>query len=140
DKPLAVDPSAAVSDEVLGQYMDTDPRFKKTWLRQREDLKDQSQSGYDLALANFGFEKGLSQGQVVELIIHHRRIHSQRPRTRLDYFQRTIAKAFRRNEDNTPGNSFAVPAQESGQPAPQRLDTATARALLCEHISNAIGV
>jgi hypothetical protein len=134
DKPWAVDPSATVSDEVLGRYMETDPRFKKTWLRQRDDLKDQSQSGYDLALANFGFENGLSEEQVVELIIHHRRIHSQRPRTRLDYFQRTIAKAFRRNED------VAAPAEVPGQPAPQRPDTATARALLCEQISNAIGV
>jgi hypothetical protein len=134
DKPLAVDPSATVSDELLGRYMDSDPRFKKTWLRQREDLKDQSQSGYDLALANFGFENGLSEEQVVELIIHHRRIHSQRPRTRLDYFQRTIAKAFRRNED------IAAPVEVPGQPAPQRPDTATARALLCEQISNAIGV
>lgn len=141
DKPLALDPSAAVSDEVLGRYMDTDPRFKKTWLRQREDLKDQSQSGYDLALANFGFEKGLSEEQVVELIIHHRRIHSQRPRTRLDYFQRTIAKAFRRNENSDPTNAFDAPVQEAGQPGPQqRPDSATARALLCEQISNAIGV
>ncbi|MBI4903357.1 MAG: hypothetical protein HY820_06970 [Acidobacteria bacterium] len=134
DKPWAVDPSATVSDELLGRYMERDPRFKKTWRRQREDLKDQSQSGYDLALANFGFENGLSEEQVVELIIHHRRIHSQRPRTRLDYFQRTIAKAFRRNED------IAAPAEVPGQPAPQRPDTATARALLCEQISNAIGV
>lgn len=139
DKPLAVDPSATVSDELLGKYMESDPRFKKTWLRQREDLKDQSQSGYDLALANFGFEKGLPEEQVVELIVHHRRIHSQRPRTRLDYFQRTIAKAFKRNADDTPSNSFSVPAQGTGQPGP-RPDTATARALLCEHISNAIGV
>lgn len=134
DKPLAVDPSATVPDELLGKYMESDPRFKKTWLRQRDDLKDQSQSGYDMALANFGFENGLSEEQVVELIIHHRRIHGQRPRTRLDYFQRTIAKAFRRNED------IAAPAEVPGQPAPQRPDTATARALLCEQISNAIGV
>jgi hypothetical protein len=136
DKLLAVDPSATVSDEVLGRYMETDPRFRRIWLRQREDLKDQSQSGYDLALANFGFENGLSEEQVVELIIHHRRIHSQRPRTRLEYFQRTIAKAFKRKE----GTSLAGPFQETGQPATPRPDTATARALLCEQISNAIGV
>jgi putative DNA primase/helicase len=33
DKPLAVDPSATVSDELLRRYTETDPRFKKTWLR-----------------------------------------------------------------------------------------------------------
>lgn len=122
DKHLSIDPSSAIADDLLNQYMAADSRFRSTWLRQREDLKDQSQSGYDLALANFGFEQGLSEQQVVELIIHHRRIHSQRFRTRLDYFQRTIAKAFRRNEDNTPGNSFDVPAQEAGQTATQRPD------------------
>lgn len=141
DKPLAIDPSATVPEDLLGRYMETDPRFKKTWLRQREDLKDQSQSGYDLALANFGFEAGLSEQQVVELIIHHRRIHGQRPRTRLDYFQRTIAKAFKRNENTTPTKSFEAPVEEPGQPSPQtKPDSATARALLCEQISNAIGV
>jgi hypothetical protein len=141
DKALAIDPSAAVSDELLGRYMDTDPRFKKTWLRQRTDLKDQSQSGYDLALANFGFESGLSEEQVVELIIHHRRIHSQRPRTRLEYFQRTIAKAFKRKENATLANPFDAPGQQPGPTPPQaKPDCATARALLCEQISNAIGV
>ncbi len=54
DKPLTIDPSATVPEDFLGRCMDTDPRFQKTWLRQRDDLKDQSQSGYDLALANFG--------------------------------------------------------------------------------------
>jgi hypothetical protein len=126
----------------------TDPRFKKTWLHQREDLKDQSQSGYDLALANFGFEVGLSEQQVVDLMIHHRRIHSQRPRTRLDYFQRTIAKAFKGTDGARPINPFESTAAgqsdsaEHADTGPQRakLDPAIARALLCEQISNALGV
>jgi RepB DNA-primase from phage plasmid len=141
DKALVIDPSATIQEDLLQRYLDTDPRFKKTWLRQREDLKDRSQSGYDLALANFGFEAGLSEEQVVVLIIHHRRIHSQRPRTRLDYFQRTIAKAFKEKENMALGNSFEAPVQEPGQPSPQtKPDSATARALLCEQISNAVGV
>jgi hypothetical protein len=141
DKPLSIDPSAAVPDDLLNRHMAADPRFKSTWLRQRQDLKDQSQSGYDLALANFGLGAGMSEQQVVELIIHHRRIHSQRPRTRLDYFQHTIAKAFKRNENTIPTNTFEPPAQEPGQPSPQtRPDSATGRALLCEQISHAVGV
>src|ERR1035437_2570825 len=141
DRPLSTDPSATVPDDLLNRHLAADPRFKNTWLRQRQDLKDQSQSGYDLALANFGFEAGLSEQQVVELIIHHRRIHSQRPRTRLDYFQRTIAKVFKRNENIVPTNSLNVPEGEASQPQPHpRPDPATARALLCEQISNAIGV
>ena len=73
-------------------------RFKNTWLRQRHDLKDQSQSGYDLALADFGIDAGLSEQQIVDLIIHHRSLYSQKQRTRVDYFQRTIARAARRSD------------------------------------------
>ena len=43
-----------------------------TWLRQRHDLKDQSQSGYDMALAVFGAQSGLTEQQIVDLIVHHR--------------------------------------------------------------------
>jgi hypothetical protein len=141
DKPLSTDPSATVPEDLLNRHMAADQRFKSTWLRQRRDLKDQTQSGYDLALANFGFEAGLSEQQVVELIIHHRRIHGQRPRTGLDYFQRTISKAFKRNENSAPTKSFEAPVEEPGAPSPHtKPDSATSRALLCEQISIAIGV
>jgi hypothetical protein len=141
DKPLSADPSATVPEDLLNRYMAADPRFKSTWLRQRGDLKDQSQSGYDLALANFGLEAGLPEQQVVNLIIHHRRIHGQRPRTRLDYFQRTISRASKRIENPTSAKSLEVPGQEPGQLSPQtKPESPTARALLCEQISKAIGV
>jgi len=141
DKPLSVNPNATVAEDLLNRHLAADPRFKKTWLRQREDLKDQSQSGYDLALANFGLEAGLSDQQVIDLMIHHRRIHGKQQRTRLDYFQRTISKASKRNENPATAKSFEVPAEEPGHPLAQtRPDSPTARALMCEQISNAIGV
>jgi len=141
DKPLSADPSATIPDDFLTRYMAADPRFESTWRRQREDLKDQSQSGYDLALANFGFEEGLSEQQVVEMIIHHRRIHGQRPRTRLEYFQRTIAKAFKQSDHSAPTQLLEVQLEPPGQPSHHaKPEPATARALLCEQISNAIGV
>src|SRR5207237_5474495 len=80
DKALVIDPSAIVPEDLLARCMANDPRFKRTWLRQREDLKDQSQSGYDLALANFGSDAGLSEQHFVDLIVHNRRINSRRPR------------------------------------------------------------
>lgn len=126
--------------------MAADPRFRKTWLRQREDLKDQSQSGYDLALANFGSDAGLSEQQIVDLMIHHRRIHNQRQRTRLDYFQRTIAKAFKRTDGTEPATLPEAPAPpqsvETVDAVQQRTkpDSATARALLCDQISSVLGV
>jgi hypothetical protein len=138
---LSADPSAAIPDELLNRYLDSDPRFKSTWLRQRKDLQDQSQSGYDMALANFGFDVGLTEQQVVDLIIHHRRIHGQRPRTRLEYFQRTISKAFKRNEGGVAPVSSQEARIEADVPSlPPRPDSVAAKALLCERISKAIGV
>jgi hypothetical protein len=141
DKPLFVDPNAAVPEDLLNRHLAVNPRFKKTWLRQREDLKDQSQSGYDLALANFGFDAGLSEQQVIDLMIHHRRIHGQAQRTRLEYFERTISKASKQNENPAPAKSFEVSFEKPSHPSPRtKPDFPIARALLCEQISNAIGV
>jgi hypothetical protein len=98
DTPLTIDPSATVPEDLLANSMASDSRFEATWRRRRDDLKDQSQSGYDLALANFGAGAGLSEQQMVDLIVHHRRIHGQRPRTRLDYYQRTIARALNQTD------------------------------------------
>ncbi len=105
DTPLVIDLTARIPEATLHAWMEHDMRFRHTWQRQRHDLKDQSQSGYDLALACFGVDAGLSEQQIVDLIVHHRSIHGSRPRTRLDYFQRTIAKAHRRA-----GEPLAVPS------------------------------
>src|ERR1035438_5187726 len=95
DKPLVINIDARIPQELLDGWLSRDLRFKNTWLRQRHDLKDQSQSGYDMALAAFGAHAGLTEQQIVDLIVHHRSLYARSQRTRLDYFQRTIAKAFR---------------------------------------------
>lgn len=95
DKPLAVNLSSRISQDRLDGWMRDDMRFRNTWLRQRHDLKDQSQSGYDLALACFGVEAGLPDQEIITLIIHHRSLYARTHRTRIDYFERTIAKAMR---------------------------------------------
>ncbi|MCZ2079680.1 MAG: hypothetical protein LC130_32320 [Bryobacterales bacterium] len=151
DKPLVLNFNARIPEETLQGWMDMDLRFRNTWLRQRHDLKDQSQSGYDLALACFGTEAGLSEQQIVDLIIHHRALHNQRQRTRLDYYQRTLATASRRMGGIDPvavlsGSVSAPPAQPEQpqadsapevQPVP---DPATSKAVLCERISQVLGV
>ncbi len=158
DTPLVINTDARIPQEMLDGWMAADMRFKNTWLRQRHDLKDQSQSGYDLALANFGIETSLNEQQIVELIIHHRRQFAQKPRTRVDYFQRTIATASRRSsgvdapavlaDAPTPGPTTGNPAPPGAHGAPQATwsrnsaspDPATAKALLCQHISEILGV
>jgi len=48
DVSLAINLAARIPDELLNHWLEQDPRFKKTWFRQRVDLNDQSR--YDLAL------------------------------------------------------------------------------------------
>lgn len=76
DKPLTINPNATIPQEMLDAWMREDMKFRNTWNRQRHDLKDQSGSGYDLALACFGIDAGLSEQQIVDLICHHRKAHT----------------------------------------------------------------
>lgn len=149
DKPLVLNFTARIPEETLKGWMDADLRFRNTWHRQRHDLKDQSQSGYDLALACFGMEAGLNEQQIVDLIIHHRALHNQRQRTRLDYYQRTLATAGRRADGSDPvavlSGAVPVPSAPAEQPQPDAApkpepDPATAKAVLCERISQVLGV
>ena len=88
DTPITINLAARIPEDMLNRWLESDMRFKNTWFRQRHDLRDQSQSGYDLALCNFGFSNRLSEQQIVDLLIHHRALHKQKHRTRVEYFQR----------------------------------------------------
>jgi hypothetical protein len=158
DTPLVINADARIPQEQLDGWMATDMRFKNTWLRQRHDLKDTSQSGYDLALANFGIDAGLTEQQIVDIITHHRRQFGQKPRTRVDYFQATIATAHRRSpgvdapvvltDALIPRATTGNPEPPGGHGAPQEEgsrnsaspDPAIAKALLCQHSSEILGV
>jgi hypothetical protein len=109
DKPININLAARIPEDMLNRWLEADPRFRNTWFRQRADLQDQSQSGYDLALACFGFRAGLVEQQIVDLIVHHRAAHKQKPRGTLDYFQRTLAKAASRGSDVKQGPSTEGP-------------------------------
>ena len=155
DKPIVVNLKAELPEDLIKRLVDADLRFRNTWFRQRHDLKDQSQSGYDLALADFGMDAGLSEQQIVDLIIQHRRMHRQKPRTRVDYYERTLAKAAQRNGSTCelptppPAAAKAPGAEESVERAPETSrpptqahlkDSLAAKASLCEYISQVLGV
>jgi hypothetical protein len=156
DSGLVVNLNAQVPEELVRRWAETDMRFRNTWFRQRHDLKDQSQSGYDLALADFGVDAGLAPQQIVDLIIHHRRLHNQKQRTRGDYFQRTLSRAASRAESTStdfPGDRPALetaPTDAQGAPesaAEQKqgtpsepVDPLDAKAALCESISAGLGI
>jgi len=105
--PIVINPAARIPQDVIGRWLELDARFRNTWERRRHDLKDDSQSGYDMALADFGVEAGLPEQRIVDLVVHHRYIHGQKQRTKLDYFQRTIARAFERNPETHASQSAA---------------------------------
>lgn len=165
DKDLVINHAARIPQEMLAAWMDpansdkqTASRFQNTWERRRHDLTDQSQSGYDLALADFGVVAGLAEQQIVDLICHHRALHGQKQRNRVDYFQRTITKAWDRNPEpmlpalSTPAGTpaTAVRVLDGAQQSPTtdsvpgtvtaELSPDDKKALLCEKISTAIGI
>jgi hypothetical protein len=162
DTPLAVDTNARIPQEMLDAWMRDDLRFRNTWNRLRHDLKDQSQSGYDLALACFGVDAGLPEQRIVDLIVHHRSLFARSQRTRVDYFQRTIAKANQRTGGEGSRNAgvfgaLATPApppttgpaapegapvapEEQPAPKPTTPDPDRAKAILCEQISKVLGI
>jgi hypothetical protein len=161
DKPIVVDLKAELLEDLIQRWLEADLRFRNTWFRQRHDLKDQSQSGYDLALADFGMDAGLSDQQIVDLIIQHRRIHRQKARTRADYYERTLAKAAQRADGlgtllppllptaTEPAPGTASEAASGDKPAEvatarqdsqRAVDPSAAKAALCEYISQVLGV
>jgi hypothetical protein len=106
DQPLVINPAVRIPQATLELWMRNDMRFRNTWNRLRHDLRDQSQSGYDLALACFGVRIGLNAQQIIDLIAHHRALHGQKPRLRLEYFQRTISRAMRQTEGSRGSTAY----------------------------------
>jgi len=157
DCGLVVNVNAQIPDDLIRQWSEADMRFRNTWFRQRHDLKDQSQSGYDLALADFGVDAGLAPQQIVDLIIHHRRMHNQKQRTRGDYFQRTLSRATSRERtthldfpsgppavEDAPAGAPQPPGEAAGEQKPNEpdepVDPMAAKAALCESISASLGI
>lgn len=145
---LSINLDASFPQDVLDGWMAADLRFKDTWLRHRRDLKDRSQSGYDLALANFGADAGLKPQQIIDLIVQHRRMHAQKPRTKIEYYVRTIAAAMDREGgiDSTPAatdstiESDTTHSDGQDQDRSATPDPENQRAVLCERVSKALGV
>jgi hypothetical protein len=92
-RPFVLRADAAAPAAALSALLANDSRFARTWRRERPDLRDQSASGYDLALASLAVWAGWSDQAIVDLLIAHRRMHRDRLKLRPDYFLRTLARA-----------------------------------------------
>ncbi len=71
------------------------PKFRQTWNHERTDLADQSQSGYDLALASIAARLDWTDQETADLLIAARRRTGASPEKSLrrDYMLRTLARA-----------------------------------------------
>lgn len=137
DKPITINLSVRIPQELLDRWCEADPRFKATWFRQRHGLNDQSQSGYDMAIACFGVTQHLEEQRIVDLIIHHHFLHKKPQRTRLDYYQRTISKATKGLGNSV---SFSNVPPETRGAADSPPDPVLAKAQTWERISEILGI
>ena len=92
---LILDPDAQPPADKMVEAITTSEKFRQTWLRERPDLSDQSQSGYDLSLAAIAAMLGWNDQEITNLIIAARRKHDEKPEKALrgDYISRTLGRA-----------------------------------------------
>jgi hypothetical protein len=90
---LRLDRHARPPEPQFGILYARNPRFARSWNRERCDLIDQSPSGYDLSLASFAVRDGWTDQEVVDLLIASRTRHGNDPKLRLDYYRRTLQRA-----------------------------------------------
>jgi hypothetical protein len=105
---MAEIPVAAGVSDALALRVDAEPpadkfvalhtacrTFAQAWNRQRADLDDQSQSAYDLSLADIAALNGWHDQEIANLLIASRRKHGDRPDKALrhDYVAKTIDAA-----------------------------------------------
>ena len=121
---FALAPDVSVDDRMLTLLLDASPKFKATWLRARWDLNngDPSQSHYDLAIANFGLDAGLSEQLIVNLMIQHRRGNpdqKSRRKLREDYYRRTLDTAYQKGAGALPAPILPAGIAEQAATAAQ---------------------
>lgn len=75
----------------LEALLESDTRVRQTWERRRRDLKDDSASGYDLALANYAARAEWSAQEICDLLVAFRQKHGEPIK---DSIKRTVSLAL----------------------------------------------
>jgi hypothetical protein len=116
---LALRPDAEPPADKFAPLYQACPAFAQAWNRQRPDLADQSQSSYDLSLADIAALNGWSDQEIANLLIAARRRHGQKPEKalRADYVTKTIASARRAAEERNGEGVDLSGLQAGAQPA-----------------------
>lgn len=82
----------AINAALLEALFAVEPRARRTWERKRKDLGDQSQSAYDLSLANDALIAGWTYQETVDLLVSFRERCNERPK-HTGYYELTLRKA-----------------------------------------------
>jgi len=90
---LDMSPDASLSDDTVRAVCSVDEEFETIWNFARQDFGSDV-SKYDLAIANKLAAAQWTPQQIADAITHFRRDKAGKPKLRLDYYQRTIAKAI----------------------------------------------
>lgn len=147
---LCYDPNVEVPEEVIERLTLIDARFQRTWNRQRTEWTDQSQSVYDMSIANHAIAAGLSDQTAINLMIKHRRMYGEKTKRSVEYYyKRTLGKAKRRESgdgidvpQSKPrlGQTVQVPSQQREPVDWERPDPEVERGKKLDIISETIGL
>lgn len=119
---ILVAPNASTDLDLVEQLCQINPKFRATWNLDRPDIMHSGGlSEYDLALANVCLEAGMNHQETVNLLIHFRRMHN-RPKARVDYYQRTIWTAMHKSVGRGQGQVRSALQLETSRPEPVMTD------------------
>ncbi len=91
ERGLILDGDAELPAQKIYNINVIEPQFMEEF---NEQTERKSASEYDLALANMGARCGLSDQEIIDLMIHHRRHHGHNLKlNRMDYYTNTLGKA-----------------------------------------------
>lgn len=140
---LTLDAGAQPPFDKFMALKDVEPKFNGAWEHKRRDLKDQSASSYDMALASYAAQANWSDQEIVNLLIAHRRKWGEdlklthewgQGEGRTDYYRHTVSKTRRDREkqDSARDSLLALDAAVA--------DETTPRSVLLSAASKTIGL
>ena len=120
--PINAKTDAQPPADKLAALICNNAKFKRTWERERTDLRDQTQSGYDMALACFAAAVEWTDQEIADLLIAHAR-QGRREIKRAGYYERTIQRAKSIVSEKQANETTSVEIEEAVAAGP---DTALA--------------
>lgn len=131
-----IDKNANPPFDKFNALKENSDKFRETWNQKRKDMKDSSQSGYDLSLATFLVKSNWDNQEIVNALVKNRLKHGNNVQkiSRKDYYYRTIKKArqtIEKENANDQLDTYSVMSKEERKKE---------RGKIKDHLSNAIGI